>query len=123
MVAMVTVKCESCKGEFKARAADRKRGWGKFCSKSCKATKQEKRTGQYANYIHGKGKVVIESRDNYRGSGVDRETYEHYQNEHGGTPQFDRRGEYTGFTMTREELAYGGYNNSGPLDEMGDGKW
>lgn len=23
-----------------ARVADRKRGWGKFCSKSCKATKQ-----------------------------------------------------------------------------------
>jgi hypothetical protein len=40
-------KCAWCKGPFLARAADVKRGWGKFCSKSCKASKQEKRTGQY----------------------------------------------------------------------------
>ena len=30
-----------------ARTADRKRGWGRFCSKRCKAMKQEKDTGQY----------------------------------------------------------------------------
>jgi hypothetical protein len=44
---MVERKCSWCKGSFMARAADVKRGWGKFCSKSCKASRQEKRTGQY----------------------------------------------------------------------------
>lgn len=47
MAKMVTVKCENCPTVFEARIADRKRGWGKFCSKSCKAIKQERRTGQY----------------------------------------------------------------------------
>ena len=32
------------------RLADRLRGWGQFCSKSCKARDQERRTGQNANY-------------------------------------------------------------------------
>lgn len=44
---MVERKCAWCKAPFQARAADVKRGRGKFCSKSCKASKQEKRTGQY----------------------------------------------------------------------------
>ena len=42
--------CEWCRGPFTARSADRKRGWARFCSKSCKAKKQEKRTGQNATY-------------------------------------------------------------------------
>jgi hypothetical protein len=46
---MVECNCAWCKKPFQARAADRKRGWGKFCSKSCKAMKQEKRTGQFRN--------------------------------------------------------------------------
>jgi hypothetical protein len=41
------VKCASCNQPFMVRVADIKRGWGKFCSKSCKAIKQEQRTGQY----------------------------------------------------------------------------
>lgn len=44
---MVDRTCKWCKGPFKARAADVKRGWAKFCSKSCKASHQERRTGQY----------------------------------------------------------------------------
>ena len=53
MAAMVEVTCanKSCKAAFKARVADRKRGWGKFCSKSCKASEQERRTGQMARYL------------------------------------------------------------------------
>ncbi len=39
-----------CGIAFMARIADRKRGWARFCSKSCKAVKQEQRTGQYAAY-------------------------------------------------------------------------
>ena len=35
--------CKECNGKFIARVADRKRGWAKFCSKSCKAIKQMNR--------------------------------------------------------------------------------
>lgn len=45
MTAMTTVKCASCKTEFQARSADVARGWGRFCSKTCKAKKQFKMTG------------------------------------------------------------------------------
>lgn len=44
------VKCKCCRQPFMARVADVKRGWGKFCSKSCKASWQERRTGQYAAF-------------------------------------------------------------------------
>ena len=37
---LVEVKCKRCRNKFQARVADRKRGWGKFCSKSCKASFQ-----------------------------------------------------------------------------------
>lgn len=40
MPQMVEVNCKSCGTKFEARVADRRRGWGKFCSKSCKAKKQ-----------------------------------------------------------------------------------
>jgi hypothetical protein len=33
---MVSVKCK-CGDIFQARKADRDRGWGRYCSKSCKA--------------------------------------------------------------------------------------
>lgn len=49
---MVGRKCNWCKALFQARAADVKRGWGKFCSKSCKAMRQEKRTGQHQALRH-----------------------------------------------------------------------
>ncbi len=38
-----------CGKKFTARSADVKRGWGKFCSKRCKAIEQEGRTHQYAS--------------------------------------------------------------------------
>jgi hypothetical protein len=40
-------KCQCCGKEFSARSADVKRGWAKFCSKTCKAVKQEQRTGAH----------------------------------------------------------------------------
>jgi endogenous inhibitor of DNA gyrase (YacG/DUF329 family) len=46
-------QCASCGDPFLAREADRKRGWARFCSKSCKAIKQEQRTGQYARHLQG----------------------------------------------------------------------
>lgn len=50
---MVERHCLWCKGPFMARVADVKRGWAKFCSKSCKASRQEKRTGQYRAMSEG----------------------------------------------------------------------
>lgn len=41
----VEQKCKNCKSVFYPRVADVKRGWGKFCSKSCKAKEQTRRTG------------------------------------------------------------------------------
>ena len=43
-----------CGKSFMARVADRNRGWARFCSKSCKATEQEKRTGAYKQYCQRK---------------------------------------------------------------------
>lgn len=34
---MVDRKCENCGSAFQAKKADVKRGWGRFCSKSCKS--------------------------------------------------------------------------------------
>ena len=45
--AMMDKKCQRCGTHMTVRVADHKRGWGKFCSKSCKAIQQEQRTGQY----------------------------------------------------------------------------
>ena len=45
-------KCKNCGDPFTARIADRARGWARFCSKSCKAIKQEQRTGQYGAYLN-----------------------------------------------------------------------
>ncbi|KUZ78481.1 hypothetical protein WI37_11040 [Burkholderia ubonensis] len=51
MPKMVDRQCSRCGKPFQARAADVKRGWGRFCSKSCKAVKQEERTGQHHAYL------------------------------------------------------------------------
>lgn len=37
---MITKSCERCEKEIQVRQADINRGWGRFCSKSCKAKKQ-----------------------------------------------------------------------------------
>ena len=37
----VDVVCPICKTDFKVREVDRKRGWGRFCSKSCAAVNRE----------------------------------------------------------------------------------
>lgn len=42
MAKMVKRTCGVCGCEFEARKADVNRGWGKWCSKSCKATRQTK---------------------------------------------------------------------------------
>ena len=44
---MVERKCRRCRAKFLARASDVKRGWGLYCSKSCKAIRQEARHGYY----------------------------------------------------------------------------
>lgn len=71
MPSMIEVKCISCKKPFMARTADRKRGWGKFCSKSCKAVKQEQKTGQMSDYIKRKSICGRSSADDIRISNHD----------------------------------------------------
>lgn len=51
MISTGQYKCQACGGTFTARTADRARGWARFCSKSCKARKQEARTGQHRAYL------------------------------------------------------------------------
>lgn len=55
MASMTERTCanKSCGQRFMARTADVKRGWAKFCCKSCKAIKQEQRTGQFAAFMSG----------------------------------------------------------------------
>ena len=56
MAKMVEITCKcGCGRKKMVRTADVKRGWGKFYSKSCKAREQEKRTGQYKNYMNSEG--------------------------------------------------------------------
>lgn len=52
---LIEKTCKHCKNSITVRLADHKRGWGNFCNKSCKAKHQEKRTGQYAAYMNGRG--------------------------------------------------------------------
>ena len=52
-MATVTKNCECCGRSMQVRSADLARGWGRFCSKTCKAREQEKRTGQYRALTSG----------------------------------------------------------------------
>lgn len=96
-------KCKRCGDPFRARTADRKRGWGRFCSKSCKAIRQTQRTGIGADgkrWLPNGGWII-------------------------GGEQFDRHGISQGFQMNEAELAAGGYGDSDPYDGLpvGHGKW
>lgn len=89
MAAMVEITCACGCGEKKmVRTADVRRGWGKFATKSCKARKQTRDQMQ---------------KGGFRGSGVSYGTFMYYAREYGGHPQFDRNGEYVGFSGTFTE--------------------
>lgn len=55
MVSLINKNCEWCKTDIIVRLADHKRGWGRFCSKSCKAKSQEKKNGQHSAFLNGRG--------------------------------------------------------------------
>ena len=59
-------KCDRCKSLFSARVADRNRGWARFCSKSCKAIKQERRTGQMKDYLMRRASAHRGGDDHFR---------------------------------------------------------
>lgn len=40
---MENARCENCGDTMRVRSSDVNRGWGRFCSKSCKAKKQTRR--------------------------------------------------------------------------------
>lgn len=45
---MVTKPCDNCSTLHTVRVVDVKRGWGRFCSKSCKAQHQTAKGGRKA---------------------------------------------------------------------------
>lgn len=56
MAAMTEITCKcGCGRKKMVRVADRNRGWGLYFSKSCKAKKQERDTGQCRAYLSGHG--------------------------------------------------------------------
>lgn len=60
---MPVYNCKHCRDPFSAREADRRRGWARFCSKSCKAKHQERRTGQNAAYHARQSERALDKRD------------------------------------------------------------
>ena len=82
MPSTVERKCKACKAPFTARVADVNRGWGLYCSKSCKAKKQEVRTGQYKKFIHKKRykQALRVIREHWDGT---QEFYANFSNEEG----------------------------------------
>lgn len=72
MASMTQQTCQNCRTKFMARTADVNRGWGKFCSKRCKATSQERRTEQFGR-LENKDLLDIDymhpqEEDNFSGS-------------------------------------------------------
>ncbi len=113
---MVAMVCR-CGTEYEARQADLDRGWARSCDKSC-AAKRRDYGGKAAKRADGVALTMKQSfkgakrktpdtrvqapynKPNYLGSGVDKETYMYYQDQFGGQPQFNRKGEYEGFCGT-----------------------
>lgn len=60
MAAMIEKKCERCREPIRVRVADHKRGWGRYCSKSCKAVAQDRHYAQRGDY-HSEGMEAIEA--------------------------------------------------------------
>lgn len=53
MAAMIDKACECCAKPMKVRKADVARGWGRFCSKRCKAVRQDASSWRrYADTVH-----------------------------------------------------------------------
>lgn len=94
-------RCKSCGDPFRARVADRKRGWARFCSKSCKAIKQTQRTGRGSG-----GRIMLPN-----GGWI------------AGGAEFDRHGSFVGVQMSPADLAMGGYGDARHDTPHGDGKW
>lgn len=62
MAEMVEVACKWCGTKKMVRSADVKRGWGKFCSKACKAKDQTKRHNGRMKFGQGKQKRPSKNR-------------------------------------------------------------
>lgn len=59
---MVTKPCANCGTPHPFRVVDVKRGWGRFCSKSCKAQHQVAKGGRKAHLqVQEKKKKVVDS--------------------------------------------------------------
>ena len=96
-------KNKSCKKPFVARVADRNRGWALYCSKTCKAVVQEKRTGQYKDYLYGNAPRSRLDRIAKKVGAPSTEMFINDSREYGGIPQYDSNGEYIGHIKTSFE--------------------
>jgi hypothetical protein len=121
---LATYQCQSCNKDFAARPVDRARGWARFCSKSCKGIRQKQNGGtlprkakhvaanktRAANRNAGMTEVQklrARAAGAARAQGVDIRTWLEYRHTYGGNPQFDRRGNYEGFSARfSEEVEY-----------------
>lgn len=63
MTRTVEVKCLECKAPKEVRLADLARGWGKYCSKACKAKHQTKKTGVSGPNYRAVGRNVEQMRN------------------------------------------------------------
>lgn len=73
---MPVVICACCKKKFTARQADINRGWGKFCSKSCKARNQTSKYGYSSKIKTRKARSYEEEYNNSYGD-EDQSWYAH----------------------------------------------
>ena len=132
-MAYIEVKCDRCPTVFRAKVADRRRGWARCCSKSCAAKRRERTRApskaqqlQRRRYAQEAGNLVrfTDGTAIKLPANVTRDQFISDMKEHGGTPQYDRHGNYEGFTMSPEEAACGGYGDSDPNDGLavGEGK-
>lgn len=81
-MAMINRICVACGGKFKARSADVKRGWGKCCSKSCAATLNNKKTGNYSRYLNGPSKKSSDGGCGYSDDESDAGQWEDWSDNH-----------------------------------------
>lgn len=131
----VEVRCAApgCRTLFMARKADRARGWGRFCSKTCKAAEQEGRTGQFAHYMDGQRSEEGSNRWTDDDGNVYARRWDRFGQKsmvsckdamtgEVSIETFDKHGMSEGFLMSPSDLAGGGYGDADWDTPFGDGK-
>lgn len=117
-----------CGEEYAAKESDLKRGWGYSCCKSHAAIKRDygrsnpivKETGKKLQPVPKKKRGANRSKPdtrtqapyntpNFMGSGVDKNKFMRYHENHGGIPQFNRHGDYEGSALCGDDFEWDGH--------------